>query len=60
VQVLVTDCERLSVVTQGRRILQAAQIFCPVRSRVLRLCACNRLTKDNKEEEFVGIAPGWG
>jgi hypothetical protein len=26
----------------------------------LRLCACNRLLEDNKEEELVDIAPGWG
>jgi hypothetical protein len=24
------------------------------------LCACNRLTEDNKEEELVDVAPGWG
>jgi hypothetical protein len=29
---------------------------------VLRLCACIRLTKDNKEEqeELVDVAPHWG
>ena len=26
----------------------------------LRLYACNSLTKENKEEELVDVAPGWG
>jgi hypothetical protein len=33
-------------------------VLCGVRS--LRLCACNQLTEDNKEEELVDVAPGWG
>jgi hypothetical protein len=28
---------------------------------ILRLCACNKIEKSNKEDkELVDIAPGWG
>jgi hypothetical protein len=58
--VVVLDCEGLFVVTQGRRIYRAAQIFYPMWRRVLRICACNLLKKANKEEDLVDVALGWG
>jgi hypothetical protein len=41
-------------------LVEYAQISCLLRSRILMLCACKKLDKDNKEEELVDIAPGWG
>jgi hypothetical protein len=42
-------------------LAKCVQISCLMRSRILWLCACRRLTKDNnREEELVDIAPGWG
>jgi hypothetical protein len=41
--------------------VECTQISCPMQSRILFLCACNLLTKDNRrEEELVDVAPGWG
>ena len=33
-------------------------VLCGV--RFLRLCACNRLNEDNKEEKLVDVSQGWG
>ena len=43
---------------EGSSELCRSFVLCKV--RVLRLCACNRLTEDNKEEELVDVALGWG
>jgi hypothetical protein len=40
--------------------VECAQISCLLRSRILMLCACKKLDKDNKEEELVDVAPRWG
>jgi hypothetical protein len=41
-------------------LAECVQISCLLRSRIWMLCACKKLDKDNKEEELVGVAPGWG
>ena len=70
----VHECKRLVELSAGpcsrlwkalccnarKKDLASCADLCPMRSRVLRICACNRLTKDNKEEELVDVAPGWG
>jgi hypothetical protein len=43
---------------EGSSELRRSFVLCGI--RFLRLCACNRLTEDNKEEELVDVAPGWG
>jgi hypothetical protein len=42
-------------------MVRCMQISYPMQSRILWICACRILTKDNKrEEELVDVAPGWG
>jgi len=60
VQGIVTGFEVIFAIMQGRRILRGVQISYPKRSRVLRLYADNQLSEENKEEELVDVAPGWG
>ena len=41
-------------------LVECAQISCLLLSRILMLCACKNLDKDNKEKELVDAAPRWG
>jgi hypothetical protein len=43
---------------EGSSELRRSFVMCGV--RVLRLCPCNQLTEDNKEEDLVDVALGWG
>jgi hypothetical protein len=43
---------------EGSSKLRRSSVLCKVRA--FRLCACNLLTKDNKEEELVDVAQGGG
>jgi hypothetical protein len=43
---------------EGSSELRRSFVRCGV--RVLRIYACNRWTEDNKEEELVDVALGWG
>jgi hypothetical protein len=53
VEGLVLECKE-----EGSSELHRSSVLCRV--RFLRLFACNRLTEDNKEEDLVDVASGWG
>ena len=53
VEGLVLECKE-----EGSSEICRSSVMCGV--RFLRLCACNRLTEDNKEEELVELSPRWG
>jgi hypothetical protein len=52
--------EGLMLEQKEERSSELCRSYVMCRVRVLRLFACNRLTEDNKEEELVDVAPGWG
>jgi hypothetical protein len=52
--VTVRDCVKALCcnLAQGKEdLVKCAQISCPMRSRILWLCACRGLTEDNKEKK---------
>jgi hypothetical protein len=46
--------------TRGRRIWRGARRSPFLRRVQVEIYVVFRLTKDNKEEDFVDVAPGWG
>jgi hypothetical protein len=55
------DCEEALSCNSGKEdLMKCVHIPCPQQSKISWFCAGRRLTKRNKEEELVDVAPGWG